>query len=270
MNNLSGSNIDQSKRFENKVAIVTGAGSGIGKATAHLLAAEGARVICSGRTLSSLNATVAEIKKNNGIAEAHVLDVTDEQAFAQLINSVVDSYKRIDVLVNNAAYVVNGMIDTQSADDWRENFSACMDSTFFGTKAVMPIMQKQQSGAIVNVSSVCGMVACMGTSAYSAAKSGVIAFTRNTAIEGAPYNIRANVVSPGIVMTPATEAAIPDKDAQDFTAQSVPLKRIADPFELAKPIVFLASEDASYITGVNIPVDGGRTCELVIGAADFS
>lgn len=259
-----------SNRFNQQVAIVTGAGTGIGRATALLLAAEGATVICCGRTESTLQAVAAEIIAVNGLAMARPLDVSDEVAFKQVVAEVNKKYGRVDILINNAAYVVNGMIDSQTADDWKENFNVCMDGTFFGTKAVLPFMQKQGSGAIVNVSSVCGMLACMGTSAYSAAKAAVIAFTRNTAIEGAPYNIRANVVSPGIVLTPATEAAIPDKAAQEFTAQSVPLKRIADPLELAKPIVFLASQDASYITGVNIPVDGGRTCELVIGAADFS
>ena len=258
------------KRFNEQVAIVTGAGTGIGKATALLLASEGAQVICCGRTLNTLEAVVSEITAAKGLAQARVLDVTDEAGFKQLVDQIAEHCGRIDVLVNNAGYVVNGMIDSQSADDWKENFTACVDGSFYGTKAVLRHMQKQGNGAIVNVSSVCGMVACMGTAAYSAAKSAVIAFTRNTAIEGAPYNIRANVVSPGIVMTPATEAAIPDKAAQDFTARSVPLNRIADADELARPIVFLASSDASYITGVNVPVDGGRTCELVIGAADFS
>lgn len=259
-----------SNRFDQQVALVTGAGTGIGAATAQLLAAEGATVICCGRTAATLDAVVKEIRDTGGNAEARVLDVTDEAAFKAVVDSVCTEHQRLDVLVNNAGYVVNGMIDSQSAEDWQENFSACVDGTFYGTKAVLPQMQKQGSGAIVNVSSVCGMVACMGTAAYSAAKSAVIAFTRNTAIEGAPYNIRANVVSPGVVMTPATEAAIPDQAAQEFTARSVPLSRIATPMELARPIIFLASADASYITGVNVPVDGGRTAELVIGAADFS
>ena len=253
-----------------QVAIVTGAGTGIGRATAELLASEGAHVMVCGRTQATLDATVSAIASAGGRAQPAILDVTDESAFAAVVQQAKAEHGQVDVLVNNAGYVVNGMIDAQSAEDWRENFSACVDGSFYGTKAVLPIMQQQGSGAIVNVSSVCGMVACMGTAAYSAAKSAVIAFTRNTAIEGAPYNIRANVVSPGIVMTPATEAAIPDKAAQDFTARSVPLQRIADSEELARAIVFLASRDASYITGVNLPVDGGRTAELVIGAADFT
>ncbi len=258
------------QRFIGKVAIVTGAGTGIGEATAMLLAAEGANVICCGRTLSTLATVTDKIVSAGGKAKAMVLDVTDEKSFKQVVDDTVSEFGRIDVLINNAGYVVNGMIDSQSADDWRNNFSACLDGTFFGTKAVIPYMQEQGGGAIVNVASVCGMLACMGTAGYSAAKEGVITFTNNTAIEGAPYNIRANVVSPGIILTPAAEKALPDQAAQDFTAKSVPLKRIGDPIEMAKPIAFLASDDASYVTGVNIPVDGGRTCELVIGAADFT
>lgn len=257
-------------RFVGKVALVTGAGTGIGRATALLLAQEGAQVVCSGRTAATLEGTVEAIQSQGGNASVKVLDVTDEAAFKAVVDEIVSENGAIDVLVNNAGYIVGGMIDSQSQDDWAENFRACLDSVFYGTKAVLPHMQKQNSGSIVNVSSVCGMVACMGTGAYSAAKSGVIAFTRNIAIEGAPYSIRANVVSPGVVMTPATELALPDEAAQEFTAKSVPLNRIADPMELAKPIVFLASDDASYITGVNVPVDGGRTAELMVGAADFS
>ena len=191
-----------------RIALVTGAGTGIGEATALLLAQLGATVVCCGRTAATIEQTVANIQAAGGEALAKVLDVTDEAAFKTVVDTVVADLGRIDVLVNNAGYIVGGMIDSQSNSDWNENFRVCLDSIFYGTKAVLPYMQAQVSGAIVNVSSVCGMVACMGTGAYSAAKSGVISFTKNTAIEGAPYNVRANVVSPGVVMTPATELAL--------------------------------------------------------------
>ncbi len=123
-------------------------------------------------------------------------------------------------------------------------------------------MEQQKSGAIVNVSSVCGLLGAPYTAAYGAAKAAVISFTRTAALEGAAHNIRSNVVIPGVVMTPSTEAAIPGEQAQRATAMGVPLRRIADPLEVANAILFLASDEASYITGTSLVVDGGKTCEL--------
>jgi meso-butanediol dehydrogenase / (S,S)-butanediol dehydrogenase / diacetyl reductase len=131
-------------------------------------------------------------------------------------------------------------------------------------------MERQKSGAIVNVSSVCGLLGSMYTAAYGAAKAGVLSFTRTAALEGAAHNIRVNAVVPGVVLTPSTEAAIPSRAAQLATAAGVPLRRIAEPVEIANTILFLASDEASYITGTNIVVDGGKTCELATGAATMN
>ena len=259
-----------SKRFEGKVVLVTGAGSGIGEATAVRAAEEGAAVVLCARREDQLQRVAKQIEAAGGKALVKPLDVTDEARFNEVVAETIAELGRIDLLVNNAMMMEPGMLESTTTESWRNNFTVTLDGTFFGIRAVLPQMQKQQSGSIVNVSSICGMVATPGTAGYSSAKAGMLALSRNTAIEGAPYNIRSNVVSPGVVLTPATEEAIPDEEGQAFTANTVPLKRIADPKELAAAILFLGSEDASYITGINLPVDGGRTCELYIGAADYS
>jgi NAD(P)-dependent dehydrogenase (short-subunit alcohol dehydrogenase family) len=130
-------------------------------------------------------------------------------------------------------------------------------------------MERQKRGAIVNLSSVCGVLGAMYTAGYGAAKAGVISFTRTAALEGAPHNIRVNAVIPGVAMTPGTEAALPTRAAQLATAAGIPLRRIADPVEVANAVLFLASDEASYITGTQIVVDGGKTCELATGAASM-
>lgn len=259
-----------SKRFEGKVVLVTGAGSGIGEATAIRAAEEGAAVVLCARREEQLQRVANIIEAAGGKALVKPLDVSDEARFNAVVEETVNELGRIDVLINNAMVMEASMLESTTTESWRNNFTVTLDGTFFGIRAVLPYMQKQKGGSIVNISSICGMLATPGTAGYSSAKAGMLALSRNTAIEGAPYNIRSNVISPGVVMTPATEGAIPDEEGQAFTASTVPLKRIADPKELASAILFLASDDASYITGVNLPVDGGRTCELFVGAADFS
>lgn len=254
-------------RLEGKVAIITGGGTGIGAAAARRFAEEGARVVVCGRRIEPLEQTVAAISESGGSAVARVLDVSDANAFAELALAIERDFGRIDILVNNAYSMVGGMIAYTSPEEWHSTFRVTLDGTFYGTRAVFPVMERQKSGAIVNLSSVCGVLGAMYTAAYGAAKAGVISFTRTAALEGAPHNIRVNVVIPGVAMTPGTEAALPTKAAQLATAAGIPLRRIADPVEVANAILFLASDEASYITGTQIVVDGGKTCELATGAA---
>lgn len=251
-----------SNRLENKVAMITGGGSGIGAAVAKRFAEEGAKVIVCGRRPEPLNLVVESITADNGHAIAQPLDVSDAAAFKRAIQVVQEKYGRLDVLVNNAYSMVAGTIKDMPAEDWQSCFQTTMNGTFFGTQAAMPLMEQQRGGSIVNVSSVCGLLGAPYTAAYGAAKAAVISFTRTAALEGAPFNIRSNVVVPGVVMTPSTEAALPDERSQRATALGVPLRRIADPLEVANAVLFLASDEASYITGTSLIVDGGKTCEL--------
>jgi NAD(P)-dependent dehydrogenase (short-subunit alcohol dehydrogenase family) len=254
-------------RLQGKVALITGGGTGIGAATATRFAAEGANVTVCGRRLEPLQQVVKHIREVGGAGQARVLDVADDGAFTQTIDAVVEEHGRLDILVNNAYSMVGAPIEEMTTDDWYSCFRVTMDGTFFGTRAAFPVMRHQKSGAIVNLSSVCGLLGASHTAAYGAAKAGVINFSRAAAIEGAPFNIRVNVVIPGVVMSPGTEQALPTEDARLATAAGVPLQRIGEPEEVSNAILFLASDEASYVTGTQVVVDGGKTCELSSTAA---
>ncbi|MFK8019369.1 MAG: SDR family NAD(P)-dependent oxidoreductase [Pseudomonadales bacterium] len=258
------------ERLENKVALITGGGSGIGAATALRFAQEGALVCISGRREQPLNEVATLIADSGGRVQTYVSDAGDEFAFAELIQSVVADCGRLDILVNNAASIAGGsLISDTPTDEWRGTFSVTLDGLFYGTRAAMKLMSAQGGGAIVNLSSVCGLLGTPYTGAYAAAKAGVIGLSRTAAIEGASSNVRVNVVIPGVVMTPATQVAIPDEASLAFTAATVPIKRIAEASEIANAILFLASDEASYITGTELVVDGGKSAELNTGAASM-
>ena len=252
-----------SHRLSSKVALITGAGSGVGEAAARLFAEEGATVVICGRRLEPLEKIAAEINSNNGRAEAIAIDVSDEQQFTHAINDTAKKYGRLDILVNNAVSVRGGMIADTTTHDWHQNFHATLDGTFFGTRAAMPIMCKQKSGSIVNVASVSGVLASPGTAGYAAAKAGVIQFTRVAALEGARSNVRVNVVAPGAIDTPSFRHAVPEA-ARPGIAQGIPMGRVSQPIEIANTILFLASDEASFVTGATLIADGGKSCELVM------
>ena len=175
-----------------------------------------------------------------------------------------DTFGRIDGLVNNAPSIHTGKIIDLEMSAWKTNFKANLDAVFITTKTILPWMVKAKQGAIVNIASVVGLKGVAYMSAYGAAKAGLINFTRATAVEAAPH-VRANCVIPGAVLTPATERAITDYKLMESTVKTIPLKRIAEPNELAKPIAFLLSSDASFITGASLVVDGGKTADLNAG-----
>jgi meso-butanediol dehydrogenase/(S,S)-butanediol dehydrogenase/diacetyl reductase len=251
-------------RLKDKVAIISGGGSGIGAATAVRFAEEGARVVICGRRMEPLQQVVAQIEAAGGEACAFAVDVADQQAVVQLIDATVAKYGKLNILVNNAVAVVPGMLKKITADDWRKNFAVSVDGTMFMMQAAYPQL-KQHRGAIVNMSSILGQFGTPAMTAYSAAKSAVVAMTRTTAIEWARDNIRANTVVPGTIMTPPTEAMLGDEKSQQAGAALIPLKRIGDPVECANAVLFLASDEASYITGIALTVDGGRSSELYVG-----
>ena len=260
-----------SKRFEGKVAIVTGGSLGIGRATVEQLAAEGATVVACARRKPKLDELIERINSEGGQNRGVALDVNDLEGFKALIQDTAEEFGRLDVLVNNAPSVRGGMVLDQSIDDWRANFTVSVDSTFVGCQAAMSIMQRQRSGAIVNVSSVSSLRAGFAAGAYSASKAALNQFTQCAAMEAAPYNVRLNVVAPGSTITPGMQAATrKDQTVQDAIAGAIPMQRHGTPEEMAEAICFLASDQAAFITGVILPVDGGKTPQMYIPGFDIT
>jgi len=250
--------------FENEVIYISGASAGIGYATAELCLKYGATVVITGRNKDNLDKAKQALLKISSKVVAHNVDVSIESEIDDSLEEIYKSFGRVDGLINNAPSIHTGKIVDLDLAAWRTNFKANLDAVFLATKKVLPWMQKAKKGSIVNVASVVGLKGVAYMSAYGAAKAGLINFTRATAIEAAPH-IRVNCVIPGAVMTPATERAIPDSKLMEATVNTIPLKRIAQPAELAKPIAFLLSSDASFITGASLVIDGGKTADLNAG-----
>ena len=251
-----------SNRLQGKIAFVTGAGSGIGEATALRFAEEGATVVLCGRRIEPLQGVQEKIQALGGQAEIAVADVSDEQAYVAALQSTAQRHGRLDILVNNAMAYTWGGIESMSTADWHANFATTVDGTFFGTRTAMQLMKAQGGGSIVNIASICGLFGTAWMAGYSAAKAAVINFSRAAASEGAPDNIRCNVIIPGVVDTPATAGMLSDAKARGNTEKVIPMKRVGLPVELANAILFLASDEASYVTGASLAVDGGRGSDL--------
>ena len=249
-------------RFTDKVAFITGGGSGIGAATAQRLALEGATVVICGRRQANLDEVVEIIRQAGGKAYAMQVDVSNEKDFVAALEQTAGVYGGLDILVNNAMAFSYGSITDMSTEDWHSNFRTSVDGTFWGTRTAMKLM-KGKGGAIVNMSSICGELGTPMMSGYSASKAAVVNFSRAAAAEGASDNIRVNVVVPAVVETPATAGMLSDQGMLNNTNRLIPMGRVGRSDELASAIAFLASDDASYVTGACLPVDGGRACVLV-------
>jgi NAD(P)-dependent dehydrogenase (short-subunit alcohol dehydrogenase family) len=234
-------------RLEGKVAIVTGGGRGIGRATSELFAAEGATVYAVDLEIDGYQADRVHQR---------TLDVGELAGWRQLVNEVVAAEGRIDVLVNNAGIVKSyEAIADVAIEDWDLVLQTNLSGTFYGMREVVPVMQRQGGGSIVNVSSIWGVNGTYGVAAYQASKGGVRTLTKNAAVTYAPDRIRVNTVVPGLVETPIIEGA--DPAAKQVIVDATPLARGADPSELAQAILFLASDEASFVTGSELVADGG-------------
>ena len=249
-------------RLQGKVAFVTGGGSGIGAATVMRFAQEGAMVVICGRRREPLDEVVAAVLAAGGKAEAVVADVSDEAGFTAALEAAAQRHGGLDILVNNAMAYTWGGIEDMTTADWHANFKTSVDGTFWGVRTAMRLM-KAKGGAIVNVSSICGSLGTPWMSGYSAAKAAIDNFSRAAAAEGAAHGIRVNVVIPAVVETPATAGMLSDEASRKNTEKLIPMGRVGQPEELANAILFLASDEASYITGASLPVDGGRSAVLV-------
>ncbi|WP_432470398.1 SDR family NAD(P)-dependent oxidoreductase [Amphritea sp. HPY] len=248
--------------LQGKVAFITGGGSGIGAATAERFAKEGAQVVICGRRAEPLAEVVDRIKAAGGKAEAMVADVSCEAEFVGALEGAADRFGQLDILVNNAMAFTWGSIEEMSTADWHANFTTSVDGTFWGTRTAIKLM-KANGGSIVNLASICGELGTPWMSGYSAAKAAVINFSRAAAAEGAADGIRVNVVIPAVVETPATQGMLDDENSRRSTEKLIPMGRVGQPDELASAILFLASNESSYITGATLPVDGGRSAVLI-------
>ena len=253
-----------SQDFSGQVAIVTGGTDGIGKATAKLLAQRGATVVICGRRPDVLDAATAEIAAV-GTVEGFQLDVCDDKAFTALVEDVAARHGRLDMMVNNAMSVHYAPIQKLKIEHWRKDFAVNAEAVFVGTKAAMKVMMAAGKGSIVNVSSTTAIRAAPYMSSYSASKAALIQFTAVAAMEGARSGVRVNAIVPGQVQTAATDdfaAKAPEIAAK--TAEAIPMGRGGRPEELAEAIIFMLSDAASYITGVALPVDGGKSSQLYL------
>ncbi|MFB9901537.1 3-oxoacyl-ACP reductase FabG [Cerasicoccus arenae] len=241
--------------FENKTALVTGAGRGIGRAIAESLAAEGVRVICVSKSESSCGAAAEAIRASGGQAEALAVDVADSAAVAAACEQLLKDYECIDIVVNNAGITRDGLLLRMSDADWMDVINTNLSSCFFWTKGLLRPMTRKRWGRIINISSVVGIIGNPGQANYGAAKAGMIGFTKSTAREVASRNITVNVVAPGFIETDMTNEL--SDTVKTEAAKMVPLKRFGQTSEIASMCTFLASEEAGYITGQTFSVDGG-------------
>lgn len=246
------------RRLDGRVALVTGASRGIGAAIAERLASEGATVAVNyaGRA-DAAAAVVSDILQAGGQAQAFQADVSDPVASAALVADVVTAFGRLDVLVCNAGITRDALLVRMSDEDWDAVIATNLKGAFLVTRAAAKVMMKARQGSIITVASVVGMVGNAGQVNYAASKGGLIGMTKSVARELASRGVRANVVAPGFISTEMTDA-IPES-ARDAAAGAIALGRFGNPSDIAAAVAFLASEDASYITGQVIAVDGGMT-----------
>lgn len=249
-------------RLDGKVAIISGGARGIGAAEAKLFAREGAYVVICDLRETEGRQIESEIKEMGGNAVFIKLDVARQDEWNVVVNAAIDRFGRLDILVNNAGIMAQGTIEEMSVTEWDTVMDVNLKGVFLGTKAVLPHMKYSVGGAIINISSTSGIIGQYNVNAgYSASKGAIRLFTKATAVQYAADNIRVNSVHPGPITTPMTSEGQHDAERIRVTIANTPMGRYGNPEEVASVVLFLASDESSYITGSEVVVDGGYTAQ---------
>ena len=249
-------------RLENKVALISGGARGLGAAEARLFAKEGARVVIGDLLEEEGRRTEAEINEIGGQCAFVRLDVTSESSWREAVATAVNRFGKLDILVNNAGISIQGDIENFSEQDWDRMNAVNTKGVFFGTKHAIPAMRQAGGGSIINISSGAGIAPALGTSAaYAATKGSVRIFSKATAVQLAKDNIRCNSVHPGPVETMMLNATRSDEASRQEQVARVPMGRVGRPEEIAYGVLYLASDESSFVTGSELVIDGGRTAQ---------
>ena len=251
------------KRLEGKVAIITGGGAGMGKAAVMRFLEEGAKVAVADVDAQGLEHTLEQARRISPDVIGIVTDLRDEASIRRMVEQTAEKFSTIDVLFNNAGLNHAGLLHETSLEDWERVFDVNARGMFLSCKYVLPVMVAHKRGSIINTASPGAIVGLRGIAAYCASKSAVPALTKSIAIDYAPYNIRANYICPGVILTEMTEKIIQSKpnpdEYREWYRKARPLGRFGEPWEIANAAVYLASDETGFMTGASIVADGGFT-----------
>ncbi|MGH1372608.1 MAG: glucose 1-dehydrogenase [Cellvibrionaceae bacterium] len=257
-------------RLAEKVAFISGGGTGIGRATAETFAEQGAKVVISGLSFDDMKDCVVAIEAKGGEVIALEQDVTEEDSWPNVMAETIKKFGRLDIMVNNAGVAFAGNVEEETLEGWRKTQSVNIEGVFLGTKAAIKAMKDSGGGSIINISSIEGLIGEPTVAAYNASKGAVRIFSKSAALHCAQsgYNIRINTLHPGFIETAMTTTNVVEQFGEEIAAQimdgvmaKVPLGRAGQPKEMANAILFLASDDSSYMTGAELVVDGGYTAQ---------
>ncbi|WP_396128995.1 SDR family NAD(P)-dependent oxidoreductase [Exiguobacterium mexicanum] len=248
-------------RLTGKVAVITGAGSGMGEATAKLFAREGATVVATDINLDAVTHVVETIRSNGGEAIALQHDVTSRQDWKSIYDEVQSVCGKLDVLVNNAGIALAKPFLDQTEEDWARTYRINIDGVMLGTQYAIPLMEQNGGGSIVNISSISALTGMAGAGAYTASKGAVRSLTKAAAVDYGKHNIRVNSVHPGYIVTPMSAPHMEHPDYKQHFLNQIALPNLGRAEEVATAVLFLASDEANHITGIELPVDGGVTAK---------